>query len=92
MEEKKSRIPEFENEEEEQEFWAKQSGADYIDEMEDVTESVVITPPKRKTTVRLDDTAIERIKAIAERKGMPWQTLMRSWVYERLEDEEKRAG
>ncbi len=73
-------------------FWDNHSSADYIDEMEDVTESVVVAVPKRKTTIRLDDAAIERIKAIAKRKGMPWQTLMRSWVYERLEDEEKRVG
>ncbi|MDI6816874.1 MAG: CopG family antitoxin [Actinomycetota bacterium] len=92
MEEKKERIPEFKSEEEEHEFWSTHSGADYVYELEEVTESVVVTPPKRKTTVRLDDAAIERIKALAERKGMPWQTLMRSWVYERLEDEEKRAG
>ncbi|MBS3909565.1 MAG: hypothetical protein KGZ93_08070 [Actinobacteria bacterium] len=85
-------MPKFKNVEEEHEFWATHSGADYIDELEDITEFVVITPPKRKTTIRLDDAAIERIKAIAERRGMAWQTLMRSWVYERLEEEEKRAG
>ncbi|MBI4733395.1 MAG: hypothetical protein HY779_00975 [Rubrobacteridae bacterium] len=78
MEEKKGRIPEFKNKEEEHEFYATHSGVDYINEVKEITESVAIAPPKRKTTVRLDDTATKRIKAIAEQKGMPWQTSMRS--------------
>ena len=93
MEEKKRKLPEFKTEEEVREFWDTHSSADYVDEMEEVKEPLIVTQPrKRQVTVRLDDPMIDRIKKLANRKGMPWQTLMRSWVYERLEDEEKRAG
>lgn len=93
MEKKKSRIPDFENEDKEREFWATHSPLDYLDEFEEVKEPIVINRPKKRlVTFRMDEEAVERIKRLADRKGMGWQTLMRALIYEGLEEAEKRAG
>lgn len=92
MTEKKSRIPKFANEDEEREFWATHDATGYFDETEEVAEPLVGPHRKKLINFRIEEEAIERLKKLAERKGMGWQTLMRSLIYEGLEDEEKRAG
>lgn len=92
MSEKKNRIPEFANEDEEREFWATHDATDYLDETEEMTETLVGPRRKKLINFRIEEDAIERLKKLAERKGMGWQTLMRALIYEGLEHEEKRAG
>ncbi|HEY9842967.1 MAG TPA: hypothetical protein V6D23_21045, partial [Candidatus Obscuribacterales bacterium] len=49
-------------------------------------------PPRRKLQrqlhMRIDDETIERLRKIAGRKRMGYQTLARMWLIERLEQEE----
>lgn len=90
----KSRIPKFKNEDEERNFWATHDSAEFFDELEEV-EPIKPARPRTKDktiTFRADDELIERIKKIAGAKGMGYQTLMRAWLYERLEEEEKRVS
>lgn len=42
---------------------------------------------KRVVTLRLEDRQIKLAKAITERKGIPYQTLIRSWVEEAIRRE-----
>ena len=42
--------------------------------------------------LRLDKEHLSRVKKIAQRKGMGHSTLMRSWILEGLNSEEKRKG
>lgn len=92
MSEKKSRIPKFANEDEEREFWATHDATDYFDETDEITEPLVGPRRKKLINFRIEDDAIERLKKLADRKGMGWQTLMRALIYEGLEEEEKRVG
>ena len=52
--------------------------------------------PKRKRSnpiaVRFEDDTVARLKTLAERKGMGYQTLLKAFVQERLYEEEKREG
>jgi predicted DNA binding CopG/RHH family protein len=41
-------------------------------------------PAKKQISLRLDPEAIDKLKAIARRKGIGYQTLIRMWVMERL--------
>jgi len=45
-------------------------------------------PLKRQLHMRIDDQSIHRLKKVAQRKGMGYQTLARMWLLERLESEE----
>lgn len=43
-------------------------------------------------SIRFDEDTLERLKRLAERKGVGYQTLLKSFVGERLYEEEKRTG
>lgn len=45
---------------------------------------------KQNLTLRMDLSRVEEIKALAEESGLPYQTLMRMWIFERLRRE--KAG
>jgi len=38
-------------------------------------------------SIRIDLDLVQRIRSIAERKGVPYQTLMQQWLLERAEEE-----
>ncbi len=82
------RIPHFASEQEEAEFWETHDATEFLD----ATEPVDVTftdarPHKAQISLRLDQPTIERLKAISRRKGMGYQTLIRMWVIERLNQE-----
>lgn len=93
MKSTKKQIPEFESEEEEREFWATHDFTDFVEATEEIRERIVdVRPPKAHISFRLNTDAIAELKALAGRKGMGYQTLMRAWILERLEEEKKKAG
>jgi len=91
----KRNLPEFRNEREEAEFWDTHSLADYWDELEPV--QVEVDPELKKKmlegrktkriTLRLREYQLEAVKKIAEKKDIPYQTLIRSWVAEAIRRE-----
>ena len=82
-------LPEFKSYEEEIEFWATANTLEYIDEEEEV--QVELDPALKKTmrpiTIRFRETQIEALKAIADKYEMPYQTMVRGWVAERIRKE-----
>ena len=59
----------------------------------DESKTVAVTPEKGKkselsTSIRLPRTMIQKLKKIASKKGeIGYQTLIKMWIAERLEDE-----
>ncbi|MBU6430743.1 MAG: BrnA antitoxin family protein [Cyanobacteria bacterium REEB65] len=47
--------------------------------------------PARQVQFRIPEGVIDRVKNLAERKGMRYQTLIKSWIFKALADEEKKA-
>jgi predicted DNA binding CopG/RHH family protein len=86
----KKKIPRFKTEEEAAAFWETHSFADYIDSTEEV-EVEYERPERQHISMRIEKQAISEIKEIAREKGMGYQTLMRSWIMERLADEKNKA-
>jgi predicted DNA binding CopG/RHH family protein len=84
-----SKIPKFTNEQEEAEFWATRDSTEFLDDTEAVDVTFVDSrPPKKQIALRLDGETIDALKAVASRKGIGYQTLIRLWVNERLEQEQ----
>lgn len=83
----KRKIPAFNSIVEEAEFWDTHSFADYLEEFEVVKEPVFVKPPKRVVSLRLDQDTITLLESLAEEKGIPYTTLVRMWVKERLHKE-----
>ena len=85
---RKKRIPEFRNEDEEREFWASHDSTDYINWSE---AKEVITPnlkPTLKTiSIRLPEIMIEELKFLANKKDVPYQSLMKIFIAERVAQE-----
>ncbi|HBL51838.1 MAG: hypothetical protein A3D24_03750 [Candidatus Blackburnbacteria bacterium RIFCSPHIGHO2_02_FULL_39_13] len=85
MKKRKSRIPKFNNYEEEAKFWDTHSFADYWDEFEEVDLVVDLHKPKDETLVlRLQKEAKDKLNRVAKKKGVTASSLARMWLTEKL--------
>jgi predicted DNA binding CopG/RHH family protein len=85
---KKKRIPKFRNEDEERDFWASHDSTEYID----WSEAKNVTMPKLRPTlktisIRLPEIMIEELKLMANKRDVPYQSLMKIFLAERVEQE-----
>jgi len=89
-------IPEFASEEEEHRFWSEHRfGGKMLKEMTPGGDEGVLPPPREETrpvSVRFDPTMLDRLRALAARRGQRYQTLLKQFVLERLYEEEQREG
>lgn len=96
-----SEIPAFTSEAEEAAFWATHEfGAGMLEDEDRPEPGEVVPPvrssspaPRRRTqsiTIRIEADTLSRLKAIAARKNMAYQTLLKDFVIERLYQEELR--
>jgi predicted DNA binding CopG/RHH family protein len=84
----KKEIPKFINEEEERKFWATHNSEEYIDWSKSNTIMLPKLKPTLKTiSIRLPETIIEEIKLLANKRDVPYQSLMKIFLAERVEQE-----
>jgi predicted DNA binding CopG/RHH family protein len=90
------RIPEFKSEEEEALFWDTHDSTEYVENLETIEISIspelenkILTKRelKKPITLRLELNQIEAVKEIANKKGLPYQTLIRIWIVEGIRKE-----
>ncbi len=89
---KKKRIPKFMNEDEEREFWASHDSTDYIDWSE--AKEVIMSnlkPTLKTISIRLPEIMIEELKLLANKRDVPYQSLMKLFLSERVEQEFHKA-
>jgi predicted DNA binding CopG/RHH family protein len=78
--------PAFRSEREERQFWEKSDSADYIDW--DKAQRVQFPNLKPSTTsisLRLPVSLLERIKIAANKRDMPYQSLIKLWLAEKID-------
>ena len=83
------RIPEFKDENEEREFWATHDSTEYVEwgkKGKRVTLSN-LKPSVRKISLRLPESMLEELKLLANKKDVPYQSLMKIFLAERIEKE-----
>lgn len=85
---KLKQIPEFKSYEEEANFWDTHNIREY-DEFETV-ELEVDKNLFHTLSIRLDSETLSKVRKLAEKKGLGATTLIRMWVRERLEEQEKK--
>lgn len=83
------RIPLFENEDEEREFWARHDATEFFDETEEATEPLVYTGPALRSSpqavaLKLEPGSVRRLSRLAKARGLRVGDLLRIWVAERL--------
>lgn len=92
---KLQQIPKFESENEEREFWATHDFTDYLDQFEPVELDLSkLKPTTESISLRLPGYLLMRIKEIANSRDVPYQSLMKIFLAERVEKElrAKRAS
>ena len=87
---KNKKIPKFKNEDEEREFWAKADSSKYIDwkKAEKVTFSK-LKPSTKTISLRLPEFILNEIKMIANKRDVPYQSLIKIFLKDRIDQELK---
>ena len=87
MSRKPKPIPEFHSEAEERRFWETHDSTDYVDWSQ--AERVRLPNLKPSTTsisLRLPVTLLDRIKVAANKRDVPYQSLIKTWLAEKTLD------
>ncbi len=83
-------IPKFKNEDEERNFWSTHDSTEYLDWSK--AERVVfpnLKPSTESISLRLPSFLLARIKELANKKDVPYQSLMKMFLSERVDQEIK---
>ncbi len=73
--------PKFKNEAEERVFWEKHDSSDYVDWKQ--AQSVLMSnlkPSTKTISLRLPEGLLDSIKIEANKRDMPYQSLIKSWL------------
>jgi predicted DNA binding CopG/RHH family protein len=88
----KKQIPEFHSEEDERNFWAEHDSPEFIDwQAAQRRRFPNLKPSLRTISLRLPVSMIEDLKMLANRRDVPYQSLLKVFLAERLERERRRA-
>jgi len=80
---KLKKIPKFNSEQEEREFWQKADSTEYIKYQSlENWRFPNLKLSAKPITIRLPEVLIERVKIRAHRMDIPYQTLMKQLIYE----------
>ena len=84
----RKKIPKFSSEAEERAFWAREDSTDYID----WSKAAEVTLPKLRPTlrtisIRLPEGMIAELKRLANKRDVPYQSLLKVFLAERIHDE-----
>ena len=87
----KKPLPKFKNEDAEREFWATHDSADYLDWRQARRVTLPRLKPSSQTiSLRLPVTMIAQLKTLGNKRDVPYQSLLKMFVAERLEAELNR--
>ena len=87
---KRKKLPNFKTEQEEREFWDTHSSEEYVDwdKIEVINAPFPKLKPSTKTiSIRLPETMIEELKSLANKNDVPYQSLIKIYLAERIVQE-----
>jgi predicted DNA binding CopG/RHH family protein len=85
-------VPEFQSEEEERKFWESHDSTEFIDWRSAGRRTFPnLKPTLRTISLRLPVYMIEDLKVLANKRDVPYQSLLKVFLAERLEKERRRA-
>ena len=85
------KVPEFKNEDEEFEFWSTADSTEYVDwSKARQVKFVKLKPTLRTISVRLPVAMVEDLKILANQRNVPYQSLLKVFLAERLQREKKQ--
>jgi predicted DNA binding CopG/RHH family protein len=81
-------MPKFSSEEEEREFWATHDSTEYIDWSQ--AERVVfpqLKPSTKTISLRLPESMLNELRLLANKRDVPYQSLIKIFLQERIDRE-----
>jgi len=87
---KLKKIPYFKTEDEERDFWATHDSTEYVDWSK--AEKVIfpnLKPSTESISLRLPQALLARIKSLANIKDVPYQSLMKTFLADKVKQELK---
>lgn len=89
----KKKIPQFKNEDEEREFWRNHNSTEYVDWKKAERLTLANLKPSVKTiSLRLPESMLEELKLLANKRDVPYQSLVKVFLSERIEHELAAKG
>lgn len=89
MSSKYESIPKFDSEDEEREFWATHDSTEYVDwsKAEKNPSFSRLKPSTRTVSIRLPESLIAELKTLANKRDVPYQSLVKIFLYEKVKEE-----
>lgn len=88
----KKQIPKFRSEDEERKFWATHDSTEFVDWSGAQKQKFPnLKPTLRTISLRLPVSMITDLKILANKRDVPYQSLLKVFLAERLEQERRRA-
>ncbi len=88
---KRKKTPDFKTEAEEREFWENHDSTEYVDWNNSQIAAFPNLKPSTKTiSIRLPEGLLDRIKIEANKRDMPYQSLIKVWLVEDVEDSQRQ--
>jgi len=84
----RKRIPKFKSEDKEREYWAKQDSTEVLDWKK--AKKVVmpnLKPSVKTISLRLPESMLEELKLLANKRDVPYQSLLKIFLSERIDEE-----
>jgi predicted DNA binding CopG/RHH family protein len=89
----KKKIPQFKSEKEEREFWQTHDSTEYIDWKKAERITLANLKPSVKTiSLRLPEAMLEELKLLANKRDIPYQSLVKVFLSDRIEQELAAKG
>jgi predicted DNA binding CopG/RHH family protein len=84
----KNKIPQFRNEDEERDFWQSHDSTKYVDWKKAERLTLANLKPSVKTiSLRLPESMLEELKLLANKRDVPYQSLVKVFLSDRIEQE-----
>ena len=82
-------IPQFKNEDEEAEFWSTHDSTDYIDWSKAIVNPVLpnLKLSTKTITIRVSQSLLDSLKMLANKKDVPYQSLVKIFLDEKVREE-----
>ncbi|HRQ37922.1 MAG TPA: BrnA antitoxin family protein [Chloroflexota bacterium] len=92
MPQKLNNIPIFENEDDERDFWATHDSTEFIN-WDDAEAAVFpkLKPSTRTISLRLPEFMLDELRVIANKRDVPYQSLIKIFLQERIDQELRRS-
>lgn len=83
------KLPKFKNEDEERDFWAAHDVTDYFDFSKAWVNPKFpnLKPSTQSITIRLPESILNMLKGLANKRDVPYQSLLKVLLAEKLRDE-----